>query len=220
LIIQALLFGDGGITAIGANCLNIAFVMPFVGYAVYRWLSGLLPSAKKRGSRGDWRVAGRPPPSPPPSLSINRCSTAGDGAICALPLSVIPVISGALAFGVVEACSRARRITCTARVGLGVTAAGEVSHEDLPPASDRRARHGARVPAGSISRSFATGAAWGDGAWKSRGWWRPVRDGGLPISGEPSPTTPSRARTSAALPSQPVCIFRFGGGLCGGTTLS
>src|SRR5512136_958508 len=46
LVIQALLFGDGGITAIGANCLNIAFVMPFTGYAVYRALSRLLPSRK------------------------------------------------------------------------------------------------------------------------------------------------------------------------------
>jgi cobalt/nickel transport system permease protein len=46
LVIQALLFGDGGITAIGANCLNIAFVMPFTGYAAYRLLSGLLSSEK------------------------------------------------------------------------------------------------------------------------------------------------------------------------------
>jgi len=46
LVIQALLFGDGGITAIGANCLNIAFVMPFAGYAVYRWLARRFPSAK------------------------------------------------------------------------------------------------------------------------------------------------------------------------------
>jgi len=28
LIIQALLFGDGGITAIAANCFNMAFIMP------------------------------------------------------------------------------------------------------------------------------------------------------------------------------------------------
>ena len=46
LVIQALLFGDGGITAIGANCLNIAFVMPFTGYAVHRWLARMLPSRK------------------------------------------------------------------------------------------------------------------------------------------------------------------------------
>ena len=34
LVIQALLFGDGGITAIGANCINMAFILPFTGYAV------------------------------------------------------------------------------------------------------------------------------------------------------------------------------------------
>jgi cobalt/nickel transport system permease protein len=36
LAVQAFLFGDGGITALGANCFNMAFVMPFVSYAVYR----------------------------------------------------------------------------------------------------------------------------------------------------------------------------------------
>jgi cobalt/nickel transport system permease protein len=35
LIIQALLFGDGGITALGANCFNIAFIGSFVGYGAY-----------------------------------------------------------------------------------------------------------------------------------------------------------------------------------------
>jgi len=39
LVIQALLFGDGGITAIGANCFNMAFVMPMVGYLIYRLIS-------------------------------------------------------------------------------------------------------------------------------------------------------------------------------------
>ncbi len=39
LIIQALFFGDGGITAIGANCFNIAFVLPFMGYYIYRLIS-------------------------------------------------------------------------------------------------------------------------------------------------------------------------------------
>lgn len=48
LAIQALLFGDGGITALGANCLNIAFVMPWVGYAVFRLLAGRRASATWR----------------------------------------------------------------------------------------------------------------------------------------------------------------------------
>jgi cobalt/nickel transport system permease protein len=40
LVVQALLFGDGGVTALGANCFNMAFVMPVVGYGFYRLLSG------------------------------------------------------------------------------------------------------------------------------------------------------------------------------------
>lgn len=38
LVVQALLFGDGGITAIGANCFNMAFVSVFAGYYAYRFL--------------------------------------------------------------------------------------------------------------------------------------------------------------------------------------
>ena len=40
LIIQAFLFGDGGITAIGANCFNMAVVMPFVSILVFRLARG------------------------------------------------------------------------------------------------------------------------------------------------------------------------------------
>jgi cobalt/nickel transport system permease protein len=36
LIIQALIFGDGGITAIGANCFNMAVVMPFTAYYLFK----------------------------------------------------------------------------------------------------------------------------------------------------------------------------------------
>lgn len=38
LFIQALLFGDGGILAFGANCFNMAFVLPFLGYFVYKFI--------------------------------------------------------------------------------------------------------------------------------------------------------------------------------------
>lgn len=39
LVVQALLFGDGGITALGANCFNMAFVLPFAGYYIYKAIS-------------------------------------------------------------------------------------------------------------------------------------------------------------------------------------
>ena len=48
LIIQALFFGDGGILAIGANAFNMAIAMPFIGYAIYRWLSGNAPITSSR----------------------------------------------------------------------------------------------------------------------------------------------------------------------------
>ncbi len=39
LVLQALMFGDGGITTIAANCFNMAAVMPFSAYYVYRLIS-------------------------------------------------------------------------------------------------------------------------------------------------------------------------------------
>jgi cobalt/nickel transport system permease protein len=38
LLLQAVIFGDGGILAFGANCFNMAFVLPYVGYFVYSWI--------------------------------------------------------------------------------------------------------------------------------------------------------------------------------------
>ena len=37
--IQAMFFGDGGILAYGANCFNMAVVLPLVGYFVYKLIS-------------------------------------------------------------------------------------------------------------------------------------------------------------------------------------
>ncbi|MCU1429865.1 MAG: cobalamin [Actinomycetia bacterium] len=48
LFIQALFFGDGGVLAYGANAFNMAFVMPFVGYGVYRLASRRLSLTSPR----------------------------------------------------------------------------------------------------------------------------------------------------------------------------
>ena len=54
LIIQALFFGDGGITAIAVNCFNMGFILPFVGYYSYKLLYGnASPGSKRR-----WLAAG------------------------------------------------------------------------------------------------------------------------------------------------------------------
>ena len=48
LIIQAFFFGDGGILNIGANCFNMAVVLPYVSYALYQAISGKFPVASRR----------------------------------------------------------------------------------------------------------------------------------------------------------------------------
>jgi cobalt/nickel transport system permease protein len=40
LAFQALLFGDGGVLAFGVNAVNMAIVLPFVGYGGYRLIAG------------------------------------------------------------------------------------------------------------------------------------------------------------------------------------
>jgi cobalt/nickel transport system permease protein len=47
LIIQALVFGDGGITAVGANCFNMAVVMPFVAF----WTFNVMKGSSQSGPR-------------------------------------------------------------------------------------------------------------------------------------------------------------------------
>ncbi|MCY6484604.1 cobalt transporter CbiM [Clostridium aestuarii] len=49
LVIQALFFGDGGILAIGANCFNMAFIMPFTGYYIYKFVRD-----KLKGEKGEY----------------------------------------------------------------------------------------------------------------------------------------------------------------------
>jgi cobalt/nickel transport system permease protein len=48
LVLQALMFGDGGITTIAANCFNMGVIMPFSGYYVYKCISGSAPITSSR----------------------------------------------------------------------------------------------------------------------------------------------------------------------------
>lgn len=46
LLIQALLFGDGGILSFGANCFSMAFVLPFLGYYIYKFIKDRVKSER------------------------------------------------------------------------------------------------------------------------------------------------------------------------------
>lgn len=47
LILQCLMFADGGITALGANMFNMAMVAPFVGYAVYKLVRQIMGTSER-----------------------------------------------------------------------------------------------------------------------------------------------------------------------------
>ncbi len=46
--IQALFFGDGGLITFGANCFNMAIVLPLVGYFIYKIISANAGAASPR----------------------------------------------------------------------------------------------------------------------------------------------------------------------------
>jgi cobalt/nickel transport system permease protein len=48
LIIQAFFFGDGGILAIGANCFNMAVIIPYMAAAIYQAFSKGTPLSSRR----------------------------------------------------------------------------------------------------------------------------------------------------------------------------
>lgn len=47
VMIQTVVFGMGGITALGANCFNMAVVMPFVSYWVFKVIKGSGENTKR-----------------------------------------------------------------------------------------------------------------------------------------------------------------------------
>lgn len=46
LLVQAVIFGDGGILAFGANCFNMAFISPFIGYYTYTLIKARIKTDK------------------------------------------------------------------------------------------------------------------------------------------------------------------------------
>jgi ABC-type Co2+ transport system permease subunit/uncharacterized GH25 family protein len=96
LVIQALLFGDGGITAISANCFNIAFAGSFSGYGIYRLVTGIAGRFTARKSAADGYGGS-------PGLTTQMTSTAMASYVginvaallTALELGIQPLIYGA-----------------------------------------------------------------------------------------------------------------------------
>ena len=78
LIVQALIFGDGGITAIGANCFNMGFAGVFAGYGIYKLISNFPRYSSGQISNAETRNS---------SLSARHLIGAGVGAYAGINLA-------------------------------------------------------------------------------------------------------------------------------------
>jgi len=83
LIIQAFMFGDGGITAVGANCFNIAFAEVLVGYGIYRIIS----SSKFKVQSSKFKTRDSDAETQHSSLNTRHLIGAGIGAYIGINLA-------------------------------------------------------------------------------------------------------------------------------------
>lgn len=160
---QALVFGDGGVLSFAANCFNMAFVMPFAGYFVFRVIASGAPGAFRMFAAA--AVAAY--------VAVNLAAVAAGVELGVQPLIArsadgqalyapypLDVALGAMAlshllfFGVVEALGTALAVSYAARMGLF----DEARENSLRPLFIFIAVLAILVPLGLL----ATGTPWGE----------------------------------------------------------
>lgn len=188
LVVQALMFGDGGVTALGANCFNMAVVMPFVGWGVYRLIAsgtagpGRSVSARRQvigAAVGGYVGLNASALSTAVMFGIQPLiahDAAGRALYCPFGLKIaIPVMCGEhlLVFGFVEAIVTGLVVAYLQRVEPALLQ-GEV----VSPKATGRLSPAARIglvvcalvvmsPLGLyLTARFGAGSAWGE--WSSR----------------------------------------------------
>ncbi|MGQ9587042.1 MAG: energy-coupling factor ABC transporter permease [Thermoplasmata archaeon] len=112
LLIQALMFGDGGLTAFGLNAVNMAVIAPLMGWGVYTMLKPLL--SRGGAPAGKTFVSGE-------AIAIGVGAWASvfvASAACAAELAVSYAISGG-AYGIAAAVSVPAMLGYHAVIGVG-----------------------------------------------------------------------------------------------------
>lgn len=108
LLVQALIFSDGGLLALGANIFNMSFIGAMVGYAIYRSTRKFLPGVRGQITAiffaawlstvlaamtcaGELALSGRLPPGVvfPAMISIHALVGIGEGLITSLVILAI-----------------------------------------------------------------------------------------------------------------------------------
>jgi cobalt/nickel transport system permease protein len=108
LIIQALMFGDGGITALGLNALNMAVIAPLTGWGVYTLLKTMTDKGGRRSSVASGFVVG----------AAAWASVFVAAAACAAELAVSYAVSSG-AYGIAAAVSVPAMLGTHAVIGVG-----------------------------------------------------------------------------------------------------
>jgi cobalt/nickel transport system permease protein len=178
LAIQALIFGDGGVLALGANCFNMALVMPVAAYGVYQALGGGRASPARRafasGVAGYVSVvlaalATAIELGLQPAIEPGHCPYGLGVALKAMlipHLLVIGWIEGLATAGVVGYLARGAAAEAPAGGG-GPRAAGPVGRALRAPASGRARALWAGVGVLCLASPIgllAAGTAWGEWA--------------------------------------------------------
>ncbi len=176
VLVQALLFQDGGIVALGANTLNLAVIGAGGGYLVYRWQLALLGD----GRRGRLAAAG-----------VGAfVATVGTGVAAGLQLGLsglVPTSTAVLAVG------GAHLLVAVAEAALTVGILAAVLRSRPALVRDRAPAYPARlaIGAGTAAAALAAGALlWGspmtdalESAWVSLGLNPGAAWEGAPMAG-------------------------------------
>lgn len=112
LTIQGLMFGDGGITALGVNAVNMAVIAPLAGWGVYTLVRHVIAPDAKGLSKGF---------DPTATLAVGVAAWASvflAAAACAAELAVSYAISGG-AYGIGAAVSIPAMLGYHAVIGIG-----------------------------------------------------------------------------------------------------
>ena len=138
--LQALLFGDGGLLAFGANCFNMALVMPVAGYFIFRVLTAGEPGAYRRffaAAGAAYVAANLAALAAGLELGVQpliaqtmdgRALYAPYPLHIAVPAMVLPHIAF---FGVLEALATALVVSYVLKMGLSVEAVRKASYRPL-----------------------------------------------------------------------------------------
>jgi cobalt/nickel transport system permease protein len=192
LALQCLVFGDGGLLALGANVVNMGLVHPVVGFAVYRLVAGRADSCGQEARR----IAG--------AAFASWVATVAAAATCAGELALSRVGASAVVLPAM--------VGVHALIGLGeatITALVLATVLRLRPELLERARRGGvRAHAGSIALlglSAASAIALFVSPFACR--WP---DGLERIVGRLG-VEPSRALVSAPAPLRDYTVPRLGG---------